>query len=103
MFDAGSSGAFGLLLRARGSVSRQKSLRATPGPAAVAGLVSRVVRELIRMEVLYERVAGLDVGKASAAVRVRTPGARRGRHSVTRTFKTTTGSLGDAGLAVPRV
>ena len=28
--DAGSSGAFGLLLRARGSVSRQESLRATP-------------------------------------------------------------------------
>ena len=46
------------------------------------------------MEVLYERVAGLDVGKASVTVCVRTPGARRGsRHSETRTFKTTTGSL----------
>lgn len=30
VFDAESSGAFGLLLRARGSVSRQKALRATP-------------------------------------------------------------------------
>ena len=45
------------------------------------------------MEVLFERVAGLDVGKASVTVCVRTPGARRGRHSETRTFKTTTGSL----------
>jgi len=47
------------------------------------------------MEVLYERVAGLDVGKASVTVCVRTPGKRKGsRTSVTRTFKTTTGSLG---------
>src|SRR5680860_1547041 len=45
------------------------------------------------MEVMFERVAGLDVGKASLTVCVRTPGARRGRHSETRTFKTTTGSL----------
>jgi transposase len=45
------------------------------------------------MEVMFERVAGLDVGKASVTVCVRTPGARRGRHSETRTFKTTTGSL----------
>ena len=45
------------------------------------------------MEVLFERVAGLDVGKASVTVCVRTPGARRGRHTETRTFKTTTGSL----------
>jgi hypothetical protein len=46
-----------------------------------------MVRELIRMEVLYERVAGLDVGKASLTVCVRTPGARRGsRKRTTRTF-----------------
>jgi hypothetical protein len=45
------------------------------------------------MEVLYDRVAGLDVGKASVTVCVRTPGARRGRHAETRTFKPTTGSL----------
>lgn len=45
------------------------------------------------MEVLFDRVAGLDVGKASVSVCVRTPGARRGRRSETRTFKTTTGSL----------
>jgi len=45
------------------------------------------------MEVMFERVAGIDVGKASLTVCVRTPGARRGRHSETRTFKTTTGSL----------
>ena len=45
------------------------------------------------MEVMFERVAGLDVGKASVTVCVRTPSERRGRHSETRTFKTTTGSL----------
>jgi transposase len=45
------------------------------------------------MEVLFERVAGLDVGKDSVTVCVRTPGARRGRHTETRTFKTTMGSL----------
>ncbi len=44
------------------------------------------------MEIMYDRVAGLDVGKATVTVCVRTPG-RRGRHSETRTFKTTTGSL----------
>jgi transposase len=54
-----------------------------------------MVRELISMEVMYERVAGLDVSKASVTVCVRTPGARRGsRQHRTRTFKTTTGSLG---------
>jgi transposase len=45
------------------------------------------------MEVMFDRVAGLDVGKDSVTVCVRTPGVRRGRHSQTRTFKTTTGSL----------
>ena len=44
------------------------------------------------MEIVYDRVAGLDVGKASVTVCVRVPG-RRGRHAETRTFKTTTGSL----------
>jgi transposase len=54
------------------------------------------LREELAMEVLYERVAGLDIGKASVTVCVRTPGtgrASRSRVSVTRTFKTTTGSL----------
>jgi transposase len=41
---------------------------------------------------MFDRVAGLDVGKESVTVCVRTPGVR-GRHSETRTFKTTTGSL----------
>src|SRR5487761_2517538 len=45
------------------------------------------------MEVLFERVAGLDVGKASVTVCVRTPGARGRRSSETRTFKTMTRSL----------
>src|SRR3954452_19312340 len=45
------------------------------------------------MDVLYERVAGLDIGKASLTACVRTPAARRSRRAETRTFKTTTGSL----------
>jgi transposase len=45
------------------------------------------------MEVMFDRVAGLDVGKDSVTVCVRTPGARGGRRSETRTFKTTTGAL----------
>jgi hypothetical protein len=45
------------------------------------------------MEVMFDRVAGLDVGKESVTVCVRTPGSRRGRRSETRTFKTMTGSL----------
>jgi transposase len=44
------------------------------------------------MEVMFDRVAGLDVGKDSVTVCLRTPGSR-GRRSETRTFKTTTGSL----------
>ena len=49
------------------------------------------------MEVVFDRVAGLDVGKASVTVCVRTPrpAGQRGsrRVSQTRTFKTTTGAL----------
>src|SRR5829696_8730247 len=45
------------------------------------------------VEVMFDRVAGLDVGKESVTVCVRTPGLRGGRRSETRTFKTTTGSL----------
>ena len=44
------------------------------------------------MEVMFDRVAGLDVGKDSVTVCVRTPGSR-GRRRQTRMFKTTTGSL----------
>jgi transposase len=45
------------------------------------------------MEVMFDRLAGLDVGKDSVTVCVRTPGPRGGRRSVTRTFKTMFGSL----------
>ncbi len=44
---------------------------------------------------MFERVAGLDVGKASVTVCVRTPSVRAGRRtSQTRTFATMTRSLG---------
>lgn len=42
---------------------------------------------------LYDRVADLGIGKASLTACVRTTGARRGRRTETRTFKTTTGSV----------
>jgi transposase len=45
------------------------------------------------MEVLFERVAGLDIGKASVTVCRRIPGYGGARRSETRTFKTTTRSL----------
>jgi transposase len=45
------------------------------------------------VEVLFERVAGLDIGKASLTVCVRTPGLGGRRSSETRTFKTTTRAL----------
>ena len=45
------------------------------------------------MEVMFDRVAGLDVGKDSVTVCVRTPGPRGGRRSETRTFKTISASL----------
>src|SRR5215217_9092798 len=40
----------------------------------------------IPMEVMHERVAGLDIGKATLTVCVRTPGPRGRRSSETRTF-----------------
>jgi transposase len=50
---------------------------------------------MVGMEVMFERVAGLDVGKASVTVCVRTPGTGAGRRkSETRTFPTMTRSLG---------
>ena len=45
------------------------------------------------MEVMFDRVAGLDVGKDSVTVCVRTPSPRGGRRNETRTFKTMFGSL----------
>jgi hypothetical protein len=45
------------------------------------------------MEVMFDRVAGLDVGKETVTVCLRTPGPKGRRHAETRTFKTTTGSL----------
>ena len=48
------------------------------------------------MEVMFERVAGLDIGKASVTVCVRTPSARPGRRrGETRTFATMTRSLAE--------
>ena len=46
------------------------------------------------MDVVFDRVAGLDIGKASVTVCVRTPGPGGRRQSETRTFRTMTRSLG---------
>src|SRR5215216_7106938 len=45
------------------------------------------------MEVMFDRVAGLDVGKETVTVCLRTPGTKGRRHAETRTFKTMSGSL----------
>jgi len=45
------------------------------------------------MEVLVERCAGLDIGKADLKACVRVPGPRGGRRQQIKTFATTTGSL----------
>ena len=45
------------------------------------------------MDVLFDRVAGLDVGKASVTVCVRTPGDGGRRRGEVRTFRTMTRSL----------
>src|SRR4029453_10996498 len=74
--------------RARGSVSWQRSLRTD---AVRRGSPHGERRGA--MEVMFDRVAGLDVGKDSVTVCVRTPGPRGGRRSQTRTFKTVFGSL----------
>ena len=54
--------------------------------------IGRRPQEGIDMEVLFERVAGLDIGKASLTVCVRTPGPRD-RRSQKRTYPTTTRAL----------
>ena len=45
------------------------------------------------MEVMFDRVAGLDVGKETVTVCLRTPGPKGRRQAETRTFKTMSGSL----------
>src|SRR3954465_7299801 len=72
------------IVAASRSVSGQRALRLAP-ECRRGGVVG--------MEVDCDRVAGLDVGKASLTACVRTPGPR-GRRGETRTFKTTTRSLG---------
>jgi transposase len=74
-----------LLLRARGSVSWQKVFRATPIGVEGKGMVG--------MEVMFDRVAGLDVGKDGVTVCVRTPGKGGRRHGETRTFRGMSRSL----------
>ena len=67
-------------------MSWQKTFRATP--------VVVVGKDVVGMDVLFERVAGLAVGKGSVTVCVRAPGGPgRRRRGETRTFKTMTRSL----------
>ena len=95
VYGAGVSGVTGLLLRARGSVSWQRSLR--------TGAVRRWSPHGERrdaMEVMFDRVAGLDVGKESVTVCLRTPGptgpAARGDADVQNDNRVV---AADAGLA----
>ena len=86
-------GGFGcrwIVLRARGSVSWQRSLRTDAVEAMVA---FRAEGGRDAMEVMFDRVAGLDVGKETLTVCVRTPGPKGRRRAETRTFKTMSESL----------
>ena len=56
-------------------------------------------REVVQVEVLFERVAGLDVGKASLTVCVRTPGPRRPAQRDADVLDDDPLAAGDAGLA----
>jgi transposase len=89
VYGAGSSGALDCCCEHVGSVSGQRALRSEPEKSAEG--------EWCQVEVLFDRVAWLDVGKATLTVCVRTPGPR-GRRSETRTFKTTVGWLGGCGI-----
>ena len=62
-----------------------------PAPEGDGRLMAKEGRDA--MEVMFDRVAGLDVGKETVTVCLRTPSLRGRRHAETRTFKTTTGSL----------
>jgi transposase len=90
--------------RARGSVSWQRSLR-TDAVEAMVALRAEGGRDA--MEVMFDRVAGLDVGKETLTVCVRTPGPKGRRRAETRKFKTMSGSLRvmrdwlvDAGVSI---
>jgi len=48
---------------------------------------------VVEVDGLFDRLAGIDVGKATLTVCVRTPGTGRKRNSETRTFRTMTRSL----------
>ena len=61
-----------------------------PGPSLwVTGWIGAV----IRVEILVERCAGIDIGKADLKACVRVPDPRGRRRQETRTFATTTGEL----------
>ena len=64
VYGAGSSGAGDCCCEHVGLYPGRSPSERHPGPAAKAGLVSPVVRELSSMEVMYVRVAGLDVCRA---------------------------------------
>src|SRR4051794_33915965 len=86
VFGAGSSGAPDCCRERAGLCP---CIEVPPGDAQ---LVS-TARRGSEIQVLYERVAGLDIGTATLTVCVRTPGPRGGRRAETRTFSTMTRSL----------
>jgi Transposase len=89
VYDAGVSVAAGLLRES----TRVCVLAEVPPDRRGEAKVASGARKGTGMEVMFDRVAGLDVGKDSVTVCLRTPGPRGGRRSQTRTFKTMFGSL----------
>src|SRR5690606_18733760 len=81
--------------QAPGSVASSTRIRVfgLPGPRrAPAPLPHPHHGGDVAMDVLYERCAGIDIGKADVKVCVRTPQGKR-RHSEIRTFSTMTNDL----------
>jgi transposase len=73
----------------RACVHSQRALRAAR-PAAPAGVAVRSSVEVSGVDVVVDRVAGLDIGKESVTVCVRVPGTGARRVSETRTYSTMT-------------
>ncbi|HEY6688975.1 MAG TPA: hypothetical protein VI094_22515, partial [Propionibacteriaceae bacterium] len=82
-------------VRQHGGVELKRRWTPGRGPSGPApsgdGRLTEEGRDV--MQVMFDRVAGLDVGKETVTVCLRTPGPKGRRHAETRTFKTTTGSL----------
>ena len=88
----GFLGSVGLLPLSSGFVSMLEVPAGGTPPGRATGAAD-LMREASDVDVVVDRVAGLDVGKASVTVCVRVPGPGAARVSETRTYSTMTRQL----------